>query len=418
MKDSSRIIDKERRQFLDMLSKAGIAGSLLKASPLVGGLMATRFAHAQSGTKRVIFVYTSNGAPRGKWLPTSLTTMNDATKAYLPVSRYCNFIPVKIVNGGHGATYKCLSALESVWQRGTIDHQIARYISTNRPFQTVALGVQAGAGGLSHISGQIFPSEDRPAAAYQKLFGAGTSSNVIQKVKVMDLHREALSGLKNKLGSFERNMLETHEESLNTLQNRLNNAPGACGLPAWNANGYDTQGPSATGGPGIFKHQAELQADIIVAAISCGLSNVFTLQLGDTNGGWYGHGTSYKGDYHNACHSLPSAYVEMANHMNGCVAYLIQKLIDTPDPAVPGTRLIHNTVLLQVTDMGDGAEHTDENGPNLLATAMPGFKSGTIFPQSNGTNLQLLNSLVAGLGLTSSQILPFAGGTYSLNILS
>lgn len=432
MKDSNQIIHQQRRHFLNMLSKAGIASALLNASSLVGGLMATRFAHAQGGIKRVIFVYTPNGAPKGKWLPANLGTMNDATKAYLPVSSYCNFVPVEIVNSGHGQASKCLSEMRfDLWSSplgDTIDQQIARCIGINMPFQSYFLGVQtAGVDLISRKSGSPIPSEDSPAAAYQKLFGTSSASDLNPKINVLDLHRDALNGLKNKMGSFEKNLLETHEASLASLQNRLTSLRNACASPVWNANGYNTQGPAVNGEKGIFKQQAELQADIIVAALSCGLTNVITLQLGNTQADWYGYGTNCKSTHHNAGHTLDiTGYSELTNQLSGCVAYLIKKLIDTPDPAVPGTRLINNTVLLQVTDMGDGTDHSGANGPNLLATAMPGFKSGKIFTQNNGNNLQLLEGIVAGLGLSqylgtdplTAKIWPCAGGQPNYNILS
>jgi len=58
-------LQKNRRDFLAMLSKAGVTGALVRAAPLVGGLMATRHAHAQGRMQRVVFVYTPNGAPTG-----------------------------------------------------------------------------------------------------------------------------------------------------------------------------------------------------------------------------------------------------------------------------------------------------------------------------------------------------------------
>ena len=59
MKDSTTFVNTERRKFFDLVGKAGVAAGILRASPLVAGIFANRYAQA-AGTmsKRVIFVYT------------------------------------------------------------------------------------------------------------------------------------------------------------------------------------------------------------------------------------------------------------------------------------------------------------------------------------------------------------------------
>ena len=56
-------INQERRKFLDMLGKAGVSTSILKASTIAGGIFASRYAEAQENNRKIIFIYLPDGAP-------------------------------------------------------------------------------------------------------------------------------------------------------------------------------------------------------------------------------------------------------------------------------------------------------------------------------------------------------------------
>lgn len=437
MKDTNALIHNNRRQFLGLLTKAGVGGALLRASPLVGGLMATRAAHAQSGIQRVVFVYTPDGAPNGLWLPDG-TTLNRATRAYEGLQAVCNFREVEVLDSGHGLARKCLGALRwgSDWSGDTIDQQIASVIGVNSPYPSYTLGVQTNPQEVvGRKAGDAVPAQDSPAAAYEQLFGAAPPTSdragfLAKKRSVMDVNRAALAELEGRLGAFERQTIEKHAAALQEVEARLAESVSyepseACAAPAWNTNGYPTTGPIPGGEVGVFAHQAELQADIIVAALQCGLTNVMTLQLGWHQAVWYGHDTTYRGDHHGSCHSATAEdNAEMTNYLSRCVAYLVRRLVDTDDPAVPGTKLIDNTVVVQVTDMGDGRDHSGANGPNMIATRMAGFKQGTV--GRGGTNHQVLEAVVEGMGLgqykgtdlNAHKIWPCANGVVQDDLLA
>ncbi|MEO1234991.1 MAG: DUF1552 domain-containing protein, partial [Myxococcota bacterium] len=321
----------------------------------------------------------------------------------------CHFREVQVNGSGHGNARKCMGALRwsRDWTSDTIDQQIASVLGTSSPYTSYALGVQTNTQNLvTRRGGSAIPAQNDPAAAYSQLFGApppnqDRSGLLARKTSIMDLHREALSELKTKLGTFELQTLESHETALAAVKARITESlttepAEGCTNPAWNAGGYPTSPPA--GGPGVFAHQAELQSDIIAAAFRCGLTNVMTLQLGWHQATWYGHDTSFRGDHHNSCHGAGAMEnAEMTNYLSRCVAYLVQKLLDEDDPAVPGTKLLDNTVVVQVTDMGDGRDHSGGNGPNVIATRMPSFRVGQA--TRGGDNYQLLEAVVEGLGL-------------------
>lgn len=434
MKDTRDIVRRSRRDFLGLLGRAGVGSALLRASPLAAGLMATRSAHARpSEVRRVVFVYVPNGAPNGQWLPEG-RTLNLATQAYEGLQDICNFREVEIIGSGHGLTRKCLGALRWTqdWTSDTVDQQIASVLGTDTPYASYALGVQTnGIDLIGRKSGATVPSQDDPSAAYEQLFGGAPPSSdaagfLAREQSVMDVNRAALFELKGRLGRFERDLLDRHEVALREIEARLTDAAtaepeGACAAPPWNEEGYDPRG-----GPRVpFLHQAELQSDIITAAFQCGLAHVMTLQLGWHQGEWYGHDTAYRGNHHNSCHSVSGfENAEMTNYLSRCIAYLLRKLVETDDPAVPGTKLIDNTVVVQVTDMGDGRDHTAPNGPNLIATRMPSFRRGTV--GSGGDHYMMLEAVVEGLGLGAfkgtdpnrHRIWPAAQGRVATDVLT
>jgi len=91
-----KTVNRERRRFLDMVTKAGVSSSLLKASALASGVFANRWATAQDMTNmRVVYVYLNSGARNDSWLPSSASNMNIVTRPYGPdgynVSSICNF---------------------------------------------------------------------------------------------------------------------------------------------------------------------------------------------------------------------------------------------------------------------------------------------------------------------------------------
>ena len=433
MRNTKTSMNPSRREFLRLVSCTGASAALLRAAPLVAGLLSNRAAQAQSAAvKRVVFVYTPGGAPKGMWLPNG-KALNAATQAFEGLQDLCNFREVSVKESGHGLARKCLGELrwESEWSGDTIDQQVASLLGETTPYPSYVLGVQTGTEDhISRRAGASVPAENSPAAAYQQLFsGAGSSDDKAARLarerSVMDINRAALVELKARSGDLTR-AFDEHAAALDDLEKRLvqvSTQPPTegCAQPTWNAQSYPSTGDTSV----PFLHSAELQADLIVAALRCGLTNVMTLQLGWNQQSWSAHDTVYKGDHHSSAHAAQAhENAEMTNYLSRCVAYLVRALVATDDPAVPGTKLIDNTVLVQVTDMGDGRDHSGDVGPSMLATRMTGFKQGTV--SQGGSNLMVLEAVVEGLGLgaykgtdmSAHKIWPCAGGQITTELLA
>jgi hypothetical protein len=417
MNRTEKYINNDRRRFLELATKTGVTGGLLRASPLVAGLLANRHAQAaEAFNKRVIFVYTPDGSPGGNWLPSgngSGINLAAATQAYGDMKTYCNFRAVTMKKGGgHGNTLQVLGgSWDQGWRGYTLDVQMADTVGKSSPYSLISLGVQANRGnhGLIGARGgnQPVACEDNPAQAYRRLFNGaapsgGNSAELTKEMSVYDTNKAALAAMKNKLGAFEKERLDQHTAAIDAMSNRLKNsyqnqAPSGCSSPQYNPKGYAN--PDIV--TGNFHETAELQTEILVLALSCGLTKIATLQLGNHQAEWKASGINFTSDHHAACHSFGvNENIQMVNYLSARVAFLIRRLAETTDP-LTGGKMIDNTLVVQVTDMGNGRDHTPDGAPNMVACGpgFPGFKRGTT--GSGGTNEDVLAAVVQGLGLSS-----------------
>lgn len=400
MKITDKTAINERRKFLDMVSKAGISSALMRASPLVAGMMANRYASAAPvANKRAIFLFFPGGAPAGSWMPQSISSMNESTKGYAGVAPYCNFYQTEMGPGGdHGKVHFALGGRVS---RTSLDNELAVVMASNVAMPVYRLGVKCGTSSdlMGRLNGSPSQCESDPTKAFNKLFktpitGSGAATAYQKEKAALDINMEAIRAIKAKLGADEKMRLEVHETAIAQLDKRLSDAsvftpPAGCSSPVL---------PSGLSPMDDVVSILKTQSDIAIAAFQCGITNVITIQVDESQCNWNYKGTFSEG-HHQTCHGRSRGdLVEIMDYLSKGAAYLIKRLVDTPDPA--GGKLIDSTVFLQVTDMGDGRTHTNSGAPNILATNMPGFAKGTV--GGGGTNTALLGQVAKGLGLSSA----------------
>lgn len=396
-----QFIQQDRRSFMDLIAKSGISAGLLRGSALLGGILANRHAIAQTNVnKRVVFCYLNSGAASGTWMPSSATQMNQITRPYGPdgynVSSICHFRQIDVITSGHATAMNSLGVTD--YNSPTMDKRIAAVLGTSTPRSSIYLGAKATTNGT--LCSNIGPCTDNPTQALSNIFsgttgggGGGTTPDNTYALSY-DAQLRALDQIKTKLSADEYARYQEHIDSLKKI--KTNTAA---------ANSSSSSTTTTNCGTGITPSVANMQAtgksqaDIIVAALACGITKVATLQLGNHQGDWLGHNTSWTQDAHQACHGAPNnaAFVEMWRYLNDVPAYLIDKLRKTAGP--DGQPLINSTVVVQVTCMGNGMDHSSGNGPFIVATQMPGFVSG--YSARQGGNVYDLNGAIPkGMGLT------------------
>ncbi len=407
---SERSANKDRRRFLDMITRAGVSTALLRSSPFLGGIFASRYAMAQDNSKRAVFLYLPNGSPNGLWMPSSARNMNLCTRAYGEemVSKgphagkyaadFCGFREVNMGNGGHGNTHNSMAAYAGN-NNDTLDSTIASENFSTSIYKIIRAGVQVGGGpSFCKEAGQQATHPKRsPQDLYKSIFtGTPPTANVDETYKqVMQMNRYALSNLQRKLGVDEYERFDTHLESLAEIERTLDakNQPQDVGEECVSPSMYTPQSTQ-------IAEDGKAVADIIVAAMKCGLTNVATVMVSDDQAGWLAgdrgaeFGLTNAGlNHHNYSHSgNDTNTANMVSIITEIPAYLVRRLAEETGP--DGAPLIDTTVMVQVTDMGD-PNHGLAGAPFIAASNMSGFGYST----GGGSHANFMGDLPSRMGL-------------------
>lgn len=406
-KEREEFIRQDRRRFMDLIAKSGISAGLIKGSALLGGLLANRHALAQDlSNKRVVFCYVPSGSATGTFMPSSSSQMNLVTTKYgagtgnYNVADICHFRQVNVITSGHSTAMNSLG--NTNYSTPTMDKRLADVLGTTTPRKSIYLGSEAE--NTNEYCSNIGPSVNNPTQALSSIFGGGggsSSSAAADNTYALayDAQLRALNSIKNRLSTAEAVRLEEHAASLTKIKNNLAAA-------ASNSSSGSTTTNCGSGISVSTQHMVRTgisQADIIVAALACGITKVATLQLGTHQGQWKGFNTNFTGVAHDAAHSSPNQnnFVELNRYINEVPAYLIKKLRETNGP--DGQPLIRSTVFVQVTCMGNGMTHLPDNAPFILATEMPGFVRG-FSTRSGGDVFDMVGAIPKGLGISSINV--------------
>lgn len=393
-KQSKNVVDKERRNLLKIFSSAGISQGLLRASPLVGGMMMSRLADAQeTRPNKSVIIFVPSGALPEHWYPdVELNNFPEMSAAYAPVKSECNFLRnMSHSSGGHG---RMGTVINTAHTGDSFDVNMGRTIGANRPFRYVNLGVfGSGHGDMTREAGTAVPTEDNPFNAFNRLFGAVPSSDkaLARKLNIIDTHKEALGTLTGKLGAYEKHRLDQHLTSIEETEQRLNEF--ADGSLAVCENTAPTPFPLTND---TFKQQAELQADIITLALQCNLTASCSLSIGNQQAEFSFKDLNFKGLYHNSIHAGNDGdptyphFRETRAHLSSMSSYFIESLMNAG--------LLDSTIVCEVSDMGNGDSHSRTDIPLIMAGGGGVIQRGVSNAGSeNYTQLNMLHTAAVAL---------------------
>ncbi|BCE03146.1 DUF1552 domain-containing protein [Marinicellulosiphila megalodicopiae] len=394
--------DVERRKVLKAMAGSGISAAALKALPFAAGLVYSRAALAATGdTKRVVFVYIPDGAPPGTYTMSGNNFGATATPLAPHKDNVILFDGCTSNVGGHGNTFKCLGD-----SGNTMDSQLEEVLGSTTPFSSMRVGTECntGQGVVSKKNGADASFTDNPNAVFDRLFAGEPPSTdgVARAQSILDRSRDELNAIKSKLGSFELERMEEHENAIQALERRLQIEPvsGCTGDDLdWTPFGGSTKG--------AFTDITNRHCDMIANAFRCNLTRVATLQLGTHQAEHVVPESGHAGDYHNSIHgSGTPAYILARKYLTERLAYLIKVLKETNDEF--GQPLIDSTIILQVTDMGNGNAHDGSNCPFTVAGGTNIIGGRTVSGADNNT---LLNTVADALGVAGQISLYGSGAT-------
>lgn len=360
--------DTQRRNFFKTVAAAGITPALLNASSLVGGMMWSRATEAAVGANKSVLILGSGGSLDEHWRPSSNLTLPQMSAPYEDVKNEMNFIVGgRMSGGGHGIPWHRFN--DGSWSQESFDVNLGNTIGQNHPVKFLNLGVNA-VSGVSRSKTGFVPTINDPKTALTQLFPGGlptgnntsdtqsTSSN--SKLSIVDAHKDAMDALRTKLGYHEKHKLDSHLTAIEEFEKRIeptntsNSGGGSCGA----APSLETDGS--------FIQKCQLQTEIAILGLKCGLTPSVSLAFGNDNhtyvirNGRISHDTHHDGN--------TAAYIADQAEMSRLVAGVIRRLREES--------LLDSTVVTHVTDMGDARSHSNDNVALFMAGA--GIKGGQV----------------------------------------
>lgn len=401
-----------RRRFL-----AGLSASLI-AAPVLGTL--SRNTRAATAARRLVVMFSPNGTIHKHWRPTgSGTNFSFPAGSILePLAPHKNRVIVcdgldfvGILNHEAGMVHMLTggNGPGTATHGMSVDQYVAKQMGQAERFASLEFGVQTSAWGgtsLTRMSytgpGMYAPPDDSPKSVYTRLFGdavggpAQLEAALARKKSILDLVSGELKTLRSRVGAEERVKLDEHLEALKKLENGL-------------------QGPSCTVPPAPpsvsafendqFPKIGQLQMDLLVMALTCGMTRVASIQWNHTIGPvvmtWAGvseghHGLSHSDDSNAAG---VAGFVATERWYASQFAYLIDKLATTSDP--DGGNLLDNTVVVWCKELGDGRMHDCNSVPFVLAGG-GGLATGQYLNFGGKSHNHLLVSICQALGLSNT----------------
>jgi len=410
-----------RRHFLHGIGASVLAAPFLKL--LENSALAaegTTTGHA----KRLVLFFSPNGTVHEHWRPTgSGTNFSFPTGSVLePLNKHksdlivcdgIDFFGVANHEPGMSAMLTGGGGANTLTGGRSLDQYVAAQIGGESKFPSLDLGVATSAWGASNQTrmsysapGQYVPPDDNPVHVYERMFGPiyGASQvpmdmALLRRKSVLDLVRDEIHDLRQSVGKQEREKLDAHLAALQTVEKGLASG-GDCAKPEpptlLNAGSNDQ-----------FPDLVKTQTDLMVLALSCGMTNVASLQCSHTVSpvlfSWLG----MTDDHHGLSHKPDSDAVGVQNFVLAerwfaeQFAYLIEQLKATPEPDGDGS-LFDHTCVLWAKELGDGRLHDCLSVPFVIAGSAGGFFKTGQYLQFNGQPHQkLLVSICHAMGLNN-----------------
>lgn len=297
----------------------------------------------------------------------------------------------------------------STFARQSVDQDAADVIGAQTAFRSLELGVTAFRGTdegstFQHLShngpNNPNPSEYSPSALYQRLFALPPEPTLdLARQSVLDLVSDQTTALRSRLGIKDQLRLDQHLDSIRTLEQRIAAAPSTCEPGAQPADVPDIYGLEQ------IEDKNAVMTDLLVLALQCDLTRVFTVQFSTCGSGVIFWQVGATDGMHATCHfeASPQPTVHDATVLTmEQLAHFLRALRDTPEGS--GDLLSHSSILC-TSELSDGQLHLNTDFPVLVAGLGNGRLRGGVHYRSqsnrNASDAVLTALQGAGTGHTS-----------------
>jgi hypothetical protein len=252
--------------------------------------------------------------------------------------------------------------------------------------------------------------EANPRTAFNTLFAGVTTGEpdpeaVLRKqlkVSMLNGLMEGYRQFSGKLGQTDKQIVDAHLDHLSSLEKEISGLElnAQCVVP--------TQPADLKDGPA--EKLAPIHAQLIVAAMRCGATNVANLQIADILTPWAPSGLQLRSDY-DIGHSLGHWVSDLADPANAKkwelemkenrawrmgLVKIIAEGLNSPDFLEGGVPLLDNSLIFYSNEFSTGGIHCSTDGPYMLIGSAGGyFKTGR-FVELHSARQKDPTSLAAG----------------------
>jgi len=404
-----------RRRLLQGLGAGALSIPFLEA--------AIRPARATTGLtlpKRLIVVHHQQGTVLSEWAPSGSETnftLPTLTEPLAPFQDRALFVagvdnripPFNTTGNGHdNANFSMLTAMPFLDQQAavltaggpSVEQVIADRISTTTPFRRLDFGVGGGTSGggligssfLFHGAGDPVAMTNDPNRMFATLFADASLSEAevaalrSRRGTVLGAVQQSFDALRPRLDRDDRTRLDAHREKLIELESRVTSESGECTAPTLDLPGdYDYGFDDDISTP--------IMTDLMVEALACDKTRVATMTFvngHDPTFPWLDVGgepvvptglyDGWHGMVHDGRHE-PGLVVGFHWYCEQLAALLsaLDARVDTD-----GENLLDTSLVLWVTEFGNGTGHNTNKIPYVLIGNAGGLQMGRYLDYMNG----------------------------------
>ena len=421
-----------RREFL---RRTGITAASL---PFLMNLSSLGWASTTERRKRLVVIFTPNGVvPKSFWPDEagrleSLKTSLEPLEALRDKTLTLHGVHDKIRGDGdsHMRGIACLltgielypgdvqggSHTPAGWAKGiSLDQLLKNRLqadpTTQTRFGSLEFGVMVPERAdtwtrLSYAGpNQPVSPIDNPYQMFDKLYGQVKDRKTV--ASVLDSLSEDFAKVEQYLSSEDRQLLQQHAAMVRQLEQEIRQEEAVSQRVDVDADDVGHAVPELTAGVmrdnDNMPQLSKMQIDLMVNAFAADFNRIATMQYTNSVGGakmrWIGIDEG-----HHALSHEPNSNEDAMDKLTRInrwfceqIAYLAQRLDETPEPGGEGSMLDHTTIIW-TNELGEGNSHTLNNIPFVLVGGGLGFEMGRSMKCGGVPHNRLLLSIAEGMG--------------------
>ena len=400
---------------------------------------ATTFGAPAKPAKRFIGVFSANGTIASAFFPTTTVTygpltLGPTTRILAPMAAYASKmlvlkgVDMTSTNGPNHPGGPHMKGPGGLLTGGTllpgpftgsegpagyansisIDQYIVNRQAATTKFPSLEFGVRMqGQEPLKYISyrGASMPNTavDDPWQIYSRMFStAGMTDAQLARLladrkSVLDFVKDDLTRLGSRFTSADKARLDAHLTGIQRIEQQLTAGTQMCATPTMPAR-IDPEAMEN------FPTIAKLQMDLMLLALTCGMTNVATFMFANSDSWQYYPWIGVNEEHHTMSHNdNEPATMEKLIQINIWTAQQITYMLDGLAKATDsdGSSVLDNSLLLWGNELGKGSTHTYQDIPWMLAGGVGGqFRMGRFLQYNRQPHNALLVSIANAFGFT------------------